>query len=179
MPTSTNYQLPPFYTQGDNVSTWLLDIFNEPYGLPCICGDQTIGSDVYAVRPAIVKICQDEDTPCLVHIDFHLGTAVGSYYLQPDQSGFSIDTTNGANGFWNKLNPETFIAYDGTWTYGSYNPAAHGSSCNPSYAQLGIPVHRISFDMCEHISTWFTENKVSFRLTFDDALETNSFSLIC
>jgi hypothetical protein len=185
--TSTNIEIPPFYTNQESIETWLLDIFNGVFGLPCVCGDQLYGVDLNIVRPRIVRICQREDTPCIIEIDFHLGTANGLYIYRPDLSGYSIDTTDGVDGIWHQLRPDTSDAnhnpspnnttlahtntVDATWNYASFNPAnpLHGSSCDPNIGFFGIPVHKFVFDMCQHINTWFSEISMSFRLTFDKA----------
>jgi len=195
--TNANYELPPFYTTTDDINTWLLDIFNGTYGLPCICGDQSLGTDIYVVRPRIVRICQRESTPCMVEVDFHLGTAYGVYHYKPNSSGFSVDTTNGVDGIWHQLRPETSdlghnpsrnntslagsTSVDGTWEFWIFNPnnPLHGSSCSPNLQNLRIPVHTFVFDMCEHINSWFSENSVSFRLTFDKVSSADTIPRSC
>jgi hypothetical protein len=178
-------ELPPFYSNGENIQTWFADIMNSPYGLPCICSDQVLGSDVHVVRPRIVNICQRENAPCIIDVSFHLGTAIGIYNYQPALSGFSVDTTNGVDGTWHELRPDTSdtahnpsmnntslaggLSVDATWDFAQFNPnnSAHGNSCDPNLNGLGIPVQTFVFDMCEHLTTWFAENTVSFRLTFN------------
>jgi hypothetical protein len=181
--------LPPAYIETQNAHNWLIDIFDSPGGLPCICGDQVDGRDIAVVRPYIVKICQRVDNPCKIDIDFHLGTANGLYYYQPNSSGFSINTTDGKNGDWYQLvpdindpfhNPSTnnlslagSTTVDASWAYSTFDPRnpdhiMSGTNCNrANWANLGIPIHRFTFDMCEHLSTWLEEPKVSFRLSFD------------
>lgn len=182
-----NLELPPSYIDQDNLSTWLTDVFNSPYGLPCICADQTIGNQIYAVRPHIIRICQREDNPCIVEISFHLGTANGIYQYDYSTSGFSLNTTDGHDGTWHQLRPDTgdsnhnislnntslagTTSVDGSWAYGLYNPnnPSHNSldPCVPDYTTLGIPVHVFVFDMCEHVSSWLSEPSVSFRISFN------------
>ena len=185
--TGITSALAPSYIEPSNIHTWLTDIFNSPHGLPCICGDQTVGEEVYPVRPYIIDICQRTDEPCKVDVKFHLGSAEGIYYFQPNQSGFSLDTTNGRNGTWHQLrtdktdaghnpslNNPTLMGSDSvdtSWNYSSYDPnnPNHTSTgeCLVNWENLGVPVHNFVFDMCEHISSWFSETGVCFRLTFD------------
>lgn len=180
-------QLPPAFIETANIHTWLIDIFDSPFGLPCICGDQTVGVDPAVVRPQIIKICQRVDDPCKIDIDFHLGTADGIYHMQPNSSGFSLDTSDGKNGTWHQLrtdsadpahnpsiNDPSLAMTDSvltTWNHALFDPTnpLHLSSglCEVNYNLLGIPVHTFTFDMCEHVSTWMSESSVSFRLSFD------------
>jgi hypothetical protein len=180
-------QLPPSYIDSQHISTWLSDIFNGPFGLPCICSDQTIANEIHIVRPHIIDICQDPNSPSHVHIRFHLGTAHGIWFMDYSQSGFSLDTTDGVNGIWHRLKPDignashnpsinnTSLAgtdsVDATWNYGLYNPnnPAHitNNPCLVNFTNLNIPVHTFVFDMTnDHLSTWLSETSVSFRLTF-------------
>lgn len=185
--TGTINSLPPAYIEPDNIQTWLLDIFDGPLGIPCICGDQTVGRELAVVRPRIINVCQRPAEPCKIDIEFHLGTAQGIYFYQPNASGFSFDTTNGRDGTWHQLrtdktdpnhNPSlnnTTLALtdevDATWNHALFDPTnpMHTSdeNCEVNWAYLGIPVHRFTYDMCEHVSTWLQETKVSFRLSFD------------
>lgn len=182
-----NLELPPSYIDGSSIATWLTDVFNSPYGLPCVCADQTVGNQIYAVRPHITRICQRQDNPCIVEISFHLGTANGLYNYDPNTSGFSLDTTDGHDGTWHQLRTDEGDAghnpslnnltlagtdtVDGSWAYGLYNPNSPGQNgldpCEPDYTTLGIPVHTFVFDMCEHVSSWLSEPSVSFRLSFN------------
>jgi len=179
--------LPPAYIETADPHTWLLDIFNSPYGMPCICGDQTMGRELAVVRPHIIRICQQESTPCKVNIDFHLGTAQGTYIFNPNVSGFSLNTTNGQDGIWHQLRPDiadaahnpalnnTTLAgtasVDASWNFSNYDPSnplhTTGNECVADWGYLGIPTHTFVFDMCAHIDTWFSEQAVSFRLYFD------------
>lgn len=189
--------LPPAYIEPSNPHTWLTDIFDSPFGLPCICGDQTPGQDLAVVRPYIIRICQREDEPCKIDVDFHLGTAQGVYNYNPNVSGFSFDTTDGQNGIWHQLRPDVSDAghnpalnnptlagtnqVDSTWDYAQYNPNnplhVTADPCVPDWVFLGIPVHTFVFDMCEHVSSWFSEQDVSIRLYFDKD-EQNTFPSI-
>lgn len=180
-------QLPPSYVDQSHISTWLSDVFDDPFGLPCICSDQTYGNEIYVVRPYIIRICQDVNVPSWVHISFHLGTAHGIWNFDYRQSGFSFDTTNGVDGIWHSLRPDIGNAFhnpslnnislkgtdqvDATWSYTLYDPSnpAHltNDPCVPNYTNLGIPVHTFVFDMTnDHVSSWLTETNISFRLTF-------------
>lgn len=179
--------LPPAYIETENIHTWLVDIFDSPFGLPCICGDQTVGRDIAVVRPEIIKVCQRADEPCKIDIDFHLGTAYGDYYYQPNESGFSFDTMDGKDGIWHQLKTDkTDAAHNPsinkpslamsdtvytTWNHTAFdptNPLHLGSdNCEVNWSLLGIPVHTFTYDMCEHVSTWLEETSVSFRLTFN------------
>lgn len=179
-------QLPPYYIETNNIHAWITDVFDSPFGLPCICGDQTQGRDLAVVRPHIIRICQREDEPCKIEITFHLGTANGVYFYQQSLSGFSLDTTNGKDGKWFELRPDkndsrhnpspnnaslvNTNSVDATWNFSLYNPLnpLHGGSdpCSVNWATLGIPVHTFVFDMCDHVSSWLSEPKVAFRLSF-------------
>lgn len=179
-------QLPAYYIEPTNIHTWLTEIFDSPFGLPCICGDQTVGREFHVVRPRIINVCQRVDDPCKIDIEFHLGTAHGIYHYQPNESGYSLDTTDGKNGTWHQLIPDTsdsnhnFSAnaalrgsnsVDASWNYALFdpnNPNHLGSDpCEVNWAYLGIPVHRFTFDMCNHVSSWLSETGASFRLTFN------------
>lgn len=182
-----NFELPPSYIDENDIGTWLLDVFGTPFGLPCVCGDDTETLDLNVVRPYIIDICQFEDNPCFIEINFHLGTAQGIYHYQPNLSGYSLDTTNGQDGIWHQLQPayehdqhnpsinNSSLAgsdkVDATWAFAQYNPQnpAHGTldPCVPNWHNLGIPTHKFVFDMCEHVDTWLNETDISFRLTFD------------
>jgi len=176
--------LPPSYIEPNNIHTWLGEIFDSPFGLPCICSDQTPGADLHAVRPQIISICQRVAQPCIIDIQFHLGTAWGIYHYQPNSSGFSFDTTDGKDGTWHQLVPDitstshnpspnnTTLAMtnsvDATWNYSSYDPSLYNGECDITPA--GIVTHVFTFDMCEHVSTWMQEPEASFRLSFDKQL---------
>lgn len=176
--------LPAYYIEPSNIHAWLTEIFDSPFGLPCICGDQTVGVDPIAVRPKIINICQRSDDPCKIEVKFHLGTAQGVYNYQPSLSGFSFDTTDGLNGIWHQLNTDTSDvghnpspistlvntnSVNASWNTTLYDPTNpnHGDQCDPNWSLLGIPVHTFIFDMCEHVSSWLSEQTVSFRLSFD------------
>jgi hypothetical protein len=182
-----NSQLPPSYIDESNIGSWLADIFDGPFGLPCICSDQTTSSEIHIVRPHIVRICQDVNSPSQVHITFHLGTAYGVWSFDPSQSGFSFDTTDGVDGIWHELRPDIGNQYhnpslnnaslrgtdrvDASWQYSLYDPTnpAHLTEdpCVPNYANLGVPMHTFVFDMTgDHVDTWLSETNISFRLTF-------------
>lgn len=189
--TDINLQLPPSYIEPNSASTFLLDIFDSPFGLPCVCGDQTGTNDLHAVRPYIIRMCQMSDNPCYVEIDFHLGTAQGIYKFNPNLSGYSTDTTNGQDGTWFQLRPDLgnnihnpspnnislsgSESVDATWAYGLYNSMnstfINNDPCIADYISLGIPVHKFVFDMCTHIDTWMSEPSVAFRLTFDKVVK--------
>ncbi len=180
-------QFPPSYTDPKNIETWISDIFNGPGGLPCVCSDYTRGNSLHVVRPQIIRICQRSDQPCKIDIDFHLGTAQGIFEYSQSESAFSIDSTNGFNGTWHELVPDytddfhnlslnnTALAgsnkVDGSWNYSLFNPSnpSHvgNDPCTVNFQLLGIPVHRFTFDMCEHINTWFSEPNFMFRITFN------------
>lgn len=179
-------EFPPSYTDPRNIETWLSDIFNGPGGLPCICSDYTRGRPVHVVRPYITNICQRQDVPCKIDISFHLGSAQGIYSYDQSQSGFSINSTNGVDGDWHELIPDiTDMGHnpsfnnstlagstqvDGSWNFSRFdplNPSHVGSDpCVVNFNAIGIPVHKFTFDMCEHINTWFSEPRFQFRLTF-------------
>lgn len=180
-------QLPPSYVDTQHIATWLSDIFDGPFGLPCICSDQTTSNEIHIVRPFIVGLCQDPNSPSHLQIKFHLGTAHGVWYMDYSQSGFSLDTTDGVNGIWHRLrtdqgntshNPSpnnTALTgtdlVDATWNFALYNPnnMAHISNtpCSVNYTNLNIPVHTFVFDMTnDHLNTWLSETNISFRLTF-------------
>lgn len=179
-------QLPPHYIETNNIHTWLVDIFNSPFGLPCVCGDITDSPDLHVVRPYITRICQREDTPAKIEVSFHLGTAFGVYHYVQSLSGFSLDTTNGRDGIWHELRPDvtdsrhnpsynhTSLAggnsVDASWAYATYNPSnplhVTPDPCVPNWTTLGIPVHTFVFDMLDHVSSWLSEQTVAFRLSF-------------
>jgi len=195
-PISGISPLPPAYIEPSNASTWLTDIFDSPFGLPCICGDQTQGQDLSVIRPYIIRICQVEDNPCKIAVDFHLGTAAGIYNYNQNLSGFSFDTTDGQNGIWHQLLPDTSdISHNPSlnmpslarsnnvstdWNFANYNPnnPLHITSdpCIPDWVFLGIPIHTFIFDMCDHVSSWLSEQNINIRLYFDKG-EQNIFPL--
>lgn len=192
-------QLPPYYIDTNNIHTWIVDIFDSPFGLPCICGDQTEGKVISVVRPYITRICQRQDEPCKIEISFHLGTANGIYFYQQGLSGFSLDTTNGKDGSWFELRPDindsrhnpslnnTDLAgtnsVDATWAFAMYDPSnpLHTTQdpCIANWANLGIPIHTFVFDMCDHVSTWLSEPKVAFRLSFSKSQITSKRKIGC
>lgn len=184
--SNTNFQLPPSYIEFNNIHTWITDIFDSPFGLPCICGDQTSNGNFAAVRPHIIRICQREDTPCKIEISFHLGTAFGIYEYNQMLSGFSLDTTNGKDGIWHELRPDITdakhnpssnntslsgsLSVDATWAYARYDPSnplfQTNDPCNPNWATLGIPIHTFVYDMCDHVSSWLSDPRAAFRISF-------------
>lgn len=191
--------LPSYYSDDSDISTWLGDIFNSPYGLPCICSDQTEGNSIYAVRPYITRICQRSDNPCIIEVSFHLGTAHGIYEFDGDLSGFSFDTTNGLDGVWHKLIPDIgdsghnpslnnlLLAgtnqVDASWNYSFFNPSnpnhLTNDPCIPNYNNLSIPIHTFVFDMCEHVSSWLSQGSCSFRMTFNKKVASSIQPSIC
>lgn len=97
------------------------------------------------------QICQRPDNPCIVDIDFKI-VGDGIYELVPEYTLFSLDTTNGIDGSWNLLQP---ILTD------------------PQHCGLFVEVHgektcRFVADMCDHVSSFFSEPRICFRITFKE-----------
>jgi hypothetical protein len=54
------------------------------------------------------------------------------------------------------------------------------SPCVPNWQNLGIPVHKFIFDMCNHVDTFLSEPSLAFRLTFDKhSIEVSTTPLSC
>lgn len=95
------------------------------------------------------SICQRPDNPCIVDVDFLL-EGNGDYEIVPEYCMFSIDTTNGFDGTWHLLQPlETDALHFGRFL------TVHGSV-----------IARYVADFCDHISSFFSEPRICFRLTF-------------
>ena len=95
-------------------------------------------------------ICQRPENPCIVDVTVQIEGS-GSFVLVPELCMFSVDTTDCFDGNWFKLNP---ILNDAKFSgLGTFNVNG-GKSFN-------FPV-----DMCDHISTFFSETAIWFRLTF-------------
>jgi len=96
-------------------------------------------------------ICQRPENPCLVDIDFTI-EGDGIYELVPEYTLFSLDTTNGIDGTWHVLQPvETDAQHCGQFI------EVHGSQ-----------TFRYVADMCDHISSFFSEPRVCFRITVQE-----------
>jgi len=100
-------------------------------------------------------ICQRPENPCIVDIDFII-EGDGIYELVPDLCLFSLDTTNGIDGTWHILQPvETDPQHCGQFI------EVHGSQ-----------TFRFVADMCDHISSFFSEPRVCFRITVQEEQDT-------
>jgi hypothetical protein len=120
--------------------------------LPCLAFG-TYREDV-EFNARCLSICQRPDNPCIVDIDFVL-EGDGEYEIVPDLTLFSLDTTDGFDGTWHLLQPiETDPQHFGQYL------EVHGEV-----------VARYVADMCDHVSTFFSEPRICFRLTFREKQE--------
>lgn len=94
--------------------------------------------------------CQRPENPCIVDIDYAL-SGVGAYEMISDLTVFSLDTTDGFDGTWHLLRPlDTDSAHSGGILH------LTGSS----------QVFRFVADMCDHVSSFFSETRICYRITF-------------
>lgn len=102
-------------------------------------------------------ICQRPDNPCIVDIDFTIA-GDGIYELVPEYCLFSLDTTNGTDGTWHILQPvETDPLH-----------------CGQFIEVHGTKVCRFVADMCDHISSFFSEPRICFRITVKEKVDVDS-----
>lgn len=96
----------------------------------------------------ILSIRQRPDNPCIVEVDFKI-SGDGVFGFSPDLCCFSLNTTNGINGEWHLLKPITTDAkFIGT-----------------EFEVHGIRIGTFVFDGCDHVSSFFSEKKLTIRLT--------------
>ena len=115
--------------------------------LPCMAFGTYIEDVQFDAR--CLSICQRPDNPCIVDIDF-LIEGDDTYEIVPEYTLFSLDTTDGINGSWHVLKP---IESD---------PLHFGQFLEVH----GQVVARYVADLCDHVSTFFSEPRICFRLTF-------------
>jgi hypothetical protein len=115
--------------------------------LPCLAYGSYIEEVVFDAH--CLSMCQRPENPCIVDIDFLLeGDDV--YEIVPEYTLFSLDTTDGFNGSWHVLQPVE-------------SDAQHFGQFLEVHGQV---TGRYVADMCDHVSTFFSEPRVCFRLTF-------------
>lgn len=95
------------------------------------------------------SICQRAENPCIVDIDFEV-CGPGTFEFVPELTAFSLDTTDGINGTWHILQA---IETDSQHTGNEFEAA--GARFQGRYVA----------DMCDHVSGFFSEPRVCFRLT--------------
>jgi len=106
---------------------------------------------IVEIKATILSVCQRPSNPCIVEINFELeGDGEDTYDIDEDLSVFSIDSTNGQNGTWYKLVP---LVSDPVYT-------------GPRYEVRGKVTGVFVADMCNHVSSFMNEPKVSFYLVF-------------
>jgi hypothetical protein len=95
------------------------------------------------------SICQREENPCIVDIDYEV-CGPGIFEFVPEHTAFSLDSTNGINGTWHILQAvET-------------DPLHTGNEFQISGVR---GAGRFVADLCDHISSFFSEPNICFRLT--------------
>lgn len=107
----------------------------------------------------IVSVCQRPSNPCIVDIVTQVYecdeegnpvlNSMSTAQLVEELSAFSIDSTNGTDGAWYKLEGlSSDIKHDGDTT-------------------ISLPgTHNFVADMCDHFSTFFSTNSIMFKLIF-------------
>ena len=103
------------------------------------------------------SICQRPENPCIVDIDYCVG-GDGRYELVPEMTAYSLDTTDGINGTWHILQ-----ALD-------TDPLHSGSD----FVIHGEQELRFVADMCDHVSSFFSEPKLCFRITIREWVDQDS-----
>jgi hypothetical protein len=95
------------------------------------------------------SICQREENPCLVDIDYEV-CGPGVFEFVPEHTAFSLDSTNGINGTWHILQA---VETDPLHTGNEFTiTQVRGSG-------------RFVADLCDHVSSFFSEPNICFRLT--------------
>lgn len=93
-------------------------------------------------------LCQRPENPCIVDIDYKI-TGDGIFEFVPELTAFSLDTTDGIDGTWHILQAiETDPLFSGL-----------------AVESRGSFQGRYVADLCDHISSFFSELKICVRLT--------------
>lgn len=97
-----------------------------------------------------IDLCQRAENPCIVEVRYKI-CAPGKYAFVPDLTLYSLDTTNGLNGTWHVLQAiETDPKHSGNVVI------SHGDF-----------VGTFVFDACDHVSSFFSDQKICVRLTVE------------
>jgi hypothetical protein len=117
-------------------------------GIECLA----IGGKTQTVisKLEILSVSQRGSNPCIVDVVFR-AKGDGKYRWIPEYCAFSVDTTDGRNGAWHTLIPiETDPKHTG-----------------PEFLIRNEIIGTFVFNGCDHISTFFSENKLTVRLTME------------
>lgn len=107
----------------------------------------------------IVSVCQRPSNPCIVDIVTQVHecdeegnpilNSMSTAQLVEELSAFSIDSTNGTDGTWYKLQ------------------ALSSDTKHDGNIAVSLPgTHNFVADMCDHFSTFFSTNSIMFKLIF-------------
>ena len=113
----------------------------------------------FSWKVKIISTCQRPSNPCIVDIVVDIytcdeeGNPISSSIYQAEiineLSSFSINSTNGIDGDWYQLNPLS------------------SDSQHSGPNAISIPgTYNFVADMCDHFSTFFSTDKVAFKLVF-------------
>lgn len=112
----------------------------------------------HTIEVCCLGACQRPENPCIVDIDYCL-EGDGCYEMVPELTMYSLDTTDGIDGTWHLLQAVTT------------DPMHSGRTFQLNGQRMTL---RFVADMCDHVSSFFSDPRICYRITFRQCQDLSS-----